>query len=68
ALARQYDFRLDDIMETVFLMMMHEAWTYTAANNDERALNHETLIEYCAKKRMSDEELGAFRGTWQPAK
>ena len=66
ALAREYDFRLDDIMETVFLMMMHEAWAYSPAATDKRQLNHETLVEYCLKKRMSAEDLDAFDGSWQP--
>ncbi len=65
-LAKEYDFRLDDIMETVFLMVMHNAWEYIASPDDEKVLDHETLIKYCTLKRMSDEDLMVFRGKWKP--
>ncbi len=65
-LASEYDFRLDDIMETVFLMVMHEAWSYNASPDDKKELNHETLVEYCLKKRMTAEDLDLFAGSWQP--
>ncbi len=65
-LAKEYDFRLDDIMETVFLMVMHGAWQYRAGSEDYRKLDRETLLEYCTKKRISDEELAAFGGVWLP--
>ncbi len=65
-LAKEYDFRLDDIMETMFLMVMHEAWKYQPSEADQKVLNHETLIEYCTKKRLSEEDLKVFEGTWSP--
>ncbi|MCB1754372.1 MAG: hypothetical protein KDJ38_02550 [Gammaproteobacteria bacterium] len=65
-LAKDYDFRLDDIMETMFLMVMHEAWAYQASASDQKELTHETLIEYCTKKRLSEDDLKVFNGTWMP--
>lgn len=65
-LAKDYDFRLDDIMETMFLMVMHEEWAYHPAANDQKELTHETLIEYCTKKRLSEDDLKIFHGTWTP--
>jgi hypothetical protein len=67
-LAKEYDFRLDDIMETLFLMVMHQAWKYTPDTSDTKSLNHEVLIEYCTKKRLNDEDLNAFNGQWLPLK
>ncbi len=65
-LAREYDFRLDDIMETVLLMVMHEKWIYHPSSNDAKVLNHETLVEYCIKKRLSEDDLKVFLGGWAP--
>lgn len=63
-LAREYDFRLDDIMETVLLMVMHEKWVYNPSADDGKVLNHETLVEYCIKKRLSEDDLKVFLGSW----
>lgn len=63
-LAKEYDFRLDDIMETVLLMVMHEKWVYHSSPDDTKTLNHETLVEYCIKKRLSEDDLKVFLGSW----
>ncbi len=47
-------------------MVIQDAWIYIAGANDGKALNHETLLEYCTKKRMLDEELAIFEGVWFP--
>ncbi len=67
-LAKAYDFRLDDIFETVLLMVKHGVWAYDANPADQKKLDHETLIEYCIKKRIKDEELEVFQGDWSPIK
>lgn len=65
-LAADYDFRLDDIMETVFLMVMHEAWSYRADASDTRALSHDVLVELCTKKRLNDQDLSGINGGFAP--
>lgn len=65
-LAADYDFRLDDIMETVFLMVMHEAWSYSVDASDSRTLSHEVLVELCTKKRLNDQDLAGINGGFAP--
>ncbi|MDO6459707.1 hypothetical protein Q4485_03275 [Granulosicoccaceae sp. 1_MG-2023] len=65
-LAADYDFRLDDIMETVFLMLMHEAWQYSPDAADTRSLSHDVLVELCTKKRLNDQDLSGISGGFAP--
>ncbi len=66
-LAKQYAIRLDDIMETMFLLAVNKEWVYTDATGREQALDQGTLDDFYAKKRLTEEELNSFDGLWQPA-
>ncbi len=66
-LAKQYAIRLDDIMETMFLLAVNKAWVYTDATGREQVLDQGTLDSFYAKQRLTEEELNSFDGLWQPA-
>lgn len=66
-LAKEHATRLDDIMETMFLLAVHKEWVYTDKTGEEQALDQKTLDGLYVKRRLSDEDLAAFDGTWQPA-
>ena len=66
-LAKKHAIRLDDIMETMFLLAIHKQWIYKDASGEEQPLEQETLDALYVKRRLSAEELAAFDGTWQPA-
>ncbi len=65
-LASKHAIRLDDIMETLFLLTIHGEWRYTDASGKERKLDQETLDKLYVKRRLSEEELANFDGGWQP--
>lgn len=65
-LAAQHAIRLDDIMETLFLLAIHNQWTYTDSEGRPQALDQETLDGLYVKRRLSEEDLAAFDGGWQP--
>ncbi len=66
-LAKQHAIRLDDIMETMFLLVINGEWIYTDSNDQPQALDQDTLDGLYVKRRLSEEDLSAFDGNWQPA-
>ena len=66
-LAKVYEIRLDDIMETMFLLAINNEWVYTDRTGQVQALDQDTLDALYVKRRLSQEDLAAFDGTWQPA-
>ncbi len=66
-LAKQYAIRLDDIMETMFLMVVNKEWAYTDGTGRQQVLDQSTLDSFYAKRRLTEEELNGFDGLWRPA-
>lgn len=65
-LARQHAIRLDDIMETLFLLAINGEWTYSDNEGRAQPLDRDTLDSLYVKGRLSDRDLSAFDGRWQP--
>jgi hypothetical protein len=66
-LAQKYAIRLDDIMETMFLLVINGEWIYTDRDGQHRAIDQQTLDGLYVKRRLSAEDLAAYDGGWQPA-
>jgi hypothetical protein len=66
-LATQHAIRLDDIMETLFLLAIHGEWRYADSDGRERVLDQQTLDRLYVKRRLSQQDLAEFNGTWRPA-
>lgn len=66
ALARQHATRLDDIMETMFLLVIHGQWKYLDASGTRQLLPRTTLDGLYVKRRLSEDDLAAFNGSWLP--
>ena len=66
ALAKEHAIRLDDIMETMFLLVINKEWKYFDNQGQEQVLDQETLDSLYVKRRLSEQDLGAFTGGWQP--
>ena len=65
-LASEHAIRLDDIMETMFLLVIHGKWRYTDASGTEQQLDQATLDSLYVKRRLSEKDLATFDGGWQP--
>lgn len=66
-LARQHAIRLDDIMETLFLLTINGEWTYSDRDGRPVEMTRETLDNLYVKRRLSEQDLQAFDGGWRPA-
>lgn len=67
-LARQHATRLDDIMETMFLLAIHGKWKYLDVSGTQQLLTQKTLDSLYVKRRLSEEDLRAFDGGWMPVR
>jgi len=65
-LAAEHAIRLDDIMETMFLLAIHGKWRYTDASGKEQQLDQATLDKLYVKRRLSESDLATFNGGWEP--
>ena len=65
-LAEQHAIRLDDIMETMFLLAINGEWCYTDASGEQQELDQDTLDSLYVKRRLSERDLEAFNGAWKP--
>jgi hypothetical protein len=66
-LARQHAIRLDDIMETMFLLAINGQWIYTDSSGRVQPLNQDILDRLYVKRRLSEQDLRTFDGNWRPA-
>lgn len=64
--ANENAIRIGDILETLFLMSIYGEWKFTNTDGVEQELDEDALNELYAKGRLSDEDLKAFDGLWQP--
>ncbi len=65
-LASEHAIRFDDIMESMFQLAINGEWKYTDSSGNEQTLDQATLDSLYVKRRLSEEDLSAFDGDWQP--
>ena len=61
-----YTIRLDDIMVTMFELVIRNEWVYRDEQGVEQAFERETLDEMYVNRRLRDEDLEGFTGSWEP--
>ena len=66
AFGNEHAVRIGDLLETLFLMSIYGEWKYTNADGEEQMLDEDALNELYAKGRLSEKDLAAFSGVWQP--
>ena len=66
-LARQHGIRFDDIMETMFLLVIHGQWNYRDSSGRAQKFEQDTLERLYVKRRLSEQDVAAFDGGWSPS-
>ncbi len=61
-LAKDYTIRLDDIMMTMFEMVIAGEWKYQG----DQEISRSTLNELYVNGRLHADDLAAFKGNWSP--
>ncbi len=62
-LANEYHIRLDDIMITMFELVIHGKWVYEG----EVEVTRSTLNDLYINGRLHAKDLALFSGLWRPA-
>lgn len=65
-LARDYAIRLDDIMITMFELVIQGQWSYVDAGGATQAIVRKTLDDLYINGRLHFDDLKAFDGGWSP--
>ncbi len=63
-LATQYSVRMDDIMETMFLLVIYRQWNYQDESGKPQVFTQKTLDNLYVKRRLSEHELSQYNGSW----
>lgn len=61
-LARDYTIRLDDIMMTMFELVIAGEWRYSG----EQKITRSVLNDLYVNRRLHADDLNAFEGGWRP--
>ena len=65
-LADEYSFRLDDIMVTIFQLVISGDWKYIDRSGNEQQFTPDTLNKLYVNRRLKEEDLKNFDGGWSP--
>lgn len=66
-LAAEYAIRFDDIMDTVFKLVIHGRWRYRDSRGVPHAITQATLDSLYVERRLRSEDLQVFDGEWSPS-
>ncbi len=66
-MANTHAIRLDDIMETMFLLVLNREWVYLDPSGNVRVLDQDKLDSLFKNRRLTEDDLSTFDGKWQPA-
>lgn len=66
-LAQQYAIRFDDIMATVFELVVHGKWIYLDEQGAGQTITRERVDRLNAQGRMERKDVEKFTGGWRPA-
>jgi hypothetical protein len=54
-------------METMFLLVIHDQWTYRDRSGHPQPIDQDALNQLYVKRRLSEPDVAAFDGGWEPA-
>lgn len=66
-LAAEYAIRFDDIMDTVFKLVIQGKWRYRDSGGMPHAITQATLDSLYVERRLRSEDLQVFDGEWSPS-
>ncbi len=65
-LAREYNIRFDDIIDTLFRMCIEGVWSYRNGDGREQSITHEDYNQLFVNGRTREEDLVEYDGKWFP--
>ncbi len=65
-LARQHAIRFDDIMVTMFELVLNDRWAYMNKEHEVSEITRSDVNELYVNGRLNDKDVQAFDGFWSP--
>ena len=65
-LAQEHAIRFDDIMDTLFRLVIHAEWSYQRADGTEHQITQDEVNRLYVNGRLSEEDVQQYDGEWQP--
>lgn len=65
-LAREHTIRFDDIMVTMFELVLHGKWIYLDANKNIKEISRDEVNNLYVNGRLKDEDVKEYDGHWAP--
>lgn len=65
-LAKAHAIRFDDIMDTVFRLVIHGAWRYEDEAHVARAITQDEMNRLYVNGRLREEDMKPYSGYWRP--
>jgi len=66
-LAAEYAIRFDDIMDTLFKLVIQGEWRYRDRQGVPHAITQATLDNLYVERRLQADDLQVFDGDWSPS-
>jgi hypothetical protein len=67
-LASQHAIRFDDIMVTMFELVLQGEWRYLDANGAAQTISRDEVNQLYVEGRLHDADVKGYTGTWAPIK
>ena len=67
-LAMTYAIRFDDIMNTLFELVLHGKWRYTGADGAPHEITREEINRLYVDHRLRIQDMQGYRGDWEPVR
>jgi len=65
-LSREHAIRFDDIMVTMFELVLNEHWGYMNANHETQKITRSDVNALYVNGRLNDKDVQEFNGYWAP--
>ena len=65
-LAQEHAIRFDDIMVTMFELVLNKKWTYKSPGKEHRLITRDEVNRLYVNGRLKNEDVVEFSGQWNP--
>lgn len=66
-LAQMHSIRFDDIMVTMFELVLNDKWFYKLPNKEHYRITRDEINRLYVNGRLKNEDVVAYTGQWNPA-
>ncbi|VAW85916.1 hypothetical protein MNBD_GAMMA16-1702 [hydrothermal vent metagenome] len=65
-LAQMHSIRFDDIMVTMFELVLNNKWSYQSSDKDHHRITQDEVNRLYVNGRLKNEDVATYTGQWKP--